>query len=485
MLSLILVLGLVTGAAPSAAAADLTDKAGWINLLDYTTVESASNFFVVSGTKQVSVSLPYQTNLFYVDMVLYVNGSGLSSAKAIWPNSGSSTSLSIFSLGNSLYRVYGAVPSGNYSSFKFSLTSSGTSYVTCQYLRVCCVNSILTGEVGSIYFDGHTVVSMSKPSTPVNYLGYSDIGSYGGTDQVVFNVPSWYKYDAVDIVFQVECESIVYVSSYVGAYNIPVSLTYLGSADGYDGTFYAVATINLEGVPRDLPYELSMKVGCDLQSNQFPMALREVNGIIYIEPPSPLQYWFRNLFGNLSTWFTNVINAVNSGFSNVGTWLSSGFQSVVNKLDELVTGGSAGDKVSSGGNKIEQSSGSLSDNMDQIQDFEDQQFGNLDAGMGTVIAGGDVSYLVAPLGFIHTYTNKIVAAIPSSYLVVFTLPMLFGVFMFIVGHPIRAPQPDTSGDQVTRETFTTTTVLDGKHKGSTTTTRTVTTSQEIGRRHTE
>ena len=90
-----------------------------------------------------------------------------------------------------------------------------------------------------------------------------------------------------------------------------------------------------------------------------------------------------------------------------------------------------------------------------------------------------------PLMFVQRYLNKIVAGIPSKYLIVFTLPMLFGLFMYIVGHPVRAPRPDTSGDQVTRETFTETTILKGPHAGRVSATRTVTTSQEIGRVHNE
>ncbi len=153
------------------------------------------------------------------------------------------------------------------------------------------------------------------------------------------------------------------------------------------------------------------------------------------------------------------------------------------KLDDLLTGGDAGDDLISGGDKLEDAGEGLGDDIGQIGDFEDQYFGQLEDNLDEVIAGADLSLLVSPLLFIQVYLNKIVAGTPSKYLVVFTLPVLFGIFMYIVGHPIRAPRPDTSGDVVTRETFTTTTVLDGPRAGSTTSSRTVTTSQEIGRIH--
>lgn len=138
-----------------------------------------------------------------------------------------------------------------------------------------------------------------------------------------------------------------------------------------------------------------------------------------------------------------------------------------------------------GGDKIQDAGDGLGDNIGEIQDFEDQYMGQLEDNLDDIIAGADISMLVAPLSFVQRYLNKIVAGVPSQYLVVFTLPMLFGIFMYIVGHPVRAPQPDRTGDTVTRETFTTSTVLAGPKAGRSTTVRTVTTSREIGRVHNE
>lgn len=155
------------------------------------------------------------------------------------------------------------------------------------------------------------------------------------------------------------------------------------------------------------------------------------------------------------------------------------------KLDDIISGGEAGEDLMAGSDKLEDAGEGLGDDIGQIQDFENQYFGQLEDSMGDIVGAGDLSFLVAPLSFCQGYLNKIVAGIPSKYMVIFTLPVLFGIFFYVVQHPIKAPRPDTSGDQVTRETFTTTTVLSGKHAGQSTTTRTVTTSQEIGRVHRE
>lgn len=155
------------------------------------------------------------------------------------------------------------------------------------------------------------------------------------------------------------------------------------------------------------------------------------------------------------------------------------------KLDDLISGGSGADDLIEGGNKIEGAGSGLGEDIGKIEDFENQYMGQLEDNLGDVIAGADLTWLYPPLMFVQRYINKIVAAIPSKYLIVFTLPMLFGLFMYIVGHPVRAPRPDTSGDQVTRETFTETTILSGPNAGRVSSTRTVTTSQEIGRIHNE
>lgn len=151
-------------------------------------------------------------------------------------------------------------------------------------------------------------------------------------------------------------------------------------------------------------------------------------------------------------------------------------------LDELWGGDGADDLIDNSGSMGDVGA-DLDDGVGQIQDFENQYFGQLEDSLDDITAAGDLSFLSAPLSFVQHYLDLIVDGIPPGYLAIFTLPILFGIFLYIVGHPIKAPRPDTSGDQVTRETFTTTTVLSGRHAGDTSSTRTVTTTQEIGRVH--
>lgn len=155
------------------------------------------------------------------------------------------------------------------------------------------------------------------------------------------------------------------------------------------------------------------------------------------------------------------------------------------KLDQVINGGQAGEDLNVKDDQMSEAGDEINDGLGDIKDFEDIYMGQLEDNLPDIIAAADFSLLAVPLTWVQYWLNRIVGSIPSTYLIVFTLPMLFGLVMFILGHPVRAPRPDTSGDIVTRETFTTSTVLSGRHEGRTSTVRTVTQSREIGRVHGE
>ena len=150
------------------------------------------------------------------------------------------------------------------------------------------------------------------------------------------------------------------------------------------------------------------------------------------------------------------------------------------KLDDIISGGAAGDDLIDAGDKIEDAGSGMGDSLDGMQDYEDQYTGEIDNYMADILAGADINLLSLPLDFAVRYINKIVEGIPRAYMVVFTLPMVLGILFFFAQHVVRAPRPDPTGDIVTRETFTTTEILEGRGKGRSTTTRTTTTSVITG-----
>lgn len=155
---------------------------------------------------------------------------------------------------------------------------------------------------------------------------------------------------------------------------------------------------------------------------------------------------------------SNIGTTVLNGFNRIPIYLGTQTQAIgdfitsgVDAIVDAITGGDNADDLQQGADQIGEAGSSLGSNIGSIHDFEDQYFGQLDSNMGTIISGGNISGIVAPLAFVHRYTNMIVAGIPSNFMVIFTLPILLGIFMFMVNHRIKVPRPDSSGDNVTHE----------------------------------
>lgn len=161
--------------------------------------------------------------------------------------------------------------------------------------------------------------------------------------------------------------------------------------------------------------------------------------------------------------------------------IQQGIEDTNEKLDDVISGGEEGAQLENDTGKLDQSAGDISDGVGKVDKFEEDLFADVEDNLDDIIAGANMNGIVPSLKFVQKYVDKIFLAIPTNYRVVFTLPIFFGIFLFIVGHPVRAPRPDTSGDIVTRETFTTTEVLSGRNAGRITTTRTVTQSQITNR----
>lgn len=113
---MILVLGLIAGAAPKAVAADIDDHSIWFDLLDYGAFPDSRSFDVY-GSRDFQVPLPYQLGLYYVDVLVQSSGA-ITSASA--GGSSLNNSLSVYSIGNGLYRIQGSLPHVYYDSLRFT-----------------------------------------------------------------------------------------------------------------------------------------------------------------------------------------------------------------------------------------------------------------------------------------------------------------------------------------------------------------------------
>lgn len=111
------------------------------------------------------------------------------------------------------------------------------------------------------------------------------------------------------------------------------------------------------------------------------------------------------------------------------------------KLDDLISGGQAGQDIYRGDDALDNAGDNLQDSMDQVQDFEDQYISEFQDNLDEILADFSIDLLAEPLNFIQGYLNRIIASVPPAYMVVFTLPMLLGLLLYILGHPVRVPSP--------------------------------------------
>lgn len=173
---------------------------------------------------------------------------------------------------------------------------------------------------------------------------------------------------------------------------------------------------------------------------------------------------------------TENMEAIRDSMVGVGDQISTEISSATN---EIMNGGAEGEELDQKDDILADSAGSVNDGIGQIEDFQSGYMNTAAMELKNLSSSVNINLLATPLKFVQKYSNKVVAGIPSAYLLVFTLPMMFGLAMYILGHPVRAPRPDTSGDEVIRETKTE--ILEGNNAGRVTVTRT--TSREIGRVH--
>lgn len=116
-----------------------------------------------------------------------------------------------------------------------------------------------------------------------------------------------------------------------------------------------------------------------------------------------------------------------------GLWgsITEGFSSMGDKLNDLFTGGSAGDKVS----------GSADDFKNQLGDVEDFQSGiesDLEAGFDEVLDFSGLASLAPAFAFIGKYVNKIWYDMDGLQ-IVFVLAFGIGAFLQLAQHTPRVP----------------------------------------------
>lgn len=449
-LSLFLVVGLIVALAVPVSA-DESNPGGWIELLEYSSVQTnGENLFQINGSSgSFTVPLPVEKRLCKIDMLIWHQHAERINSASV--SKGSTTNaLSIVHIGNGLSRVFGSIPNAYYESITVNLTHSTSTTVIFELLS-CKVTPILstdTRATAEIWIDGDPSNIMKAPG---DYLVEG-----GGADltlpvQVPILVSDWQKYDTVTVYGSLSGIGLNSVRASIGTKGIPyemtytntnptgtgetfteyVNITYYDSSDRYYGTIngthdtnfsylgkvlYTI-TVDLSGVDRSSKDPLIIYftgVTYDLYSHAFNC--QEISGSIVTPDTSGVSWWTR-----FTSFMTDLFGSNESSDS----------------LDDL---GSSSD--------------SISQNTSQIHDFEQSQQAVLDNNFAQIQGAITFTNFAAALVFVQKYTNMTFNGI-SKYAIIFTLPLFLGLFFYLCSRipgitrwktpPPRSPSPKSKG----------------------------------------
>lgn len=201
------------------------NESGWVELLEYSSVNgNGANTFTMGG-KTGSFTIPLVTNtmLARVDILIWhQSGEPVVTAKV------GSMALTVTRVNTYVSRVYGMIPNGYYKNLTVTFTKAAATSVmwevlSCRYTPLSIINSTATGE---IWVDGD---SSNRIACPGDYASDG-----GGTDmtipiQIPVVVTDWQKYDSVTIQGSMAGIGLNSVRASIGALGLPYEITYTSS----------------------------------------------------------------------------------------------------------------------------------------------------------------------------------------------------------------------------------------------------------------
>ena len=139
--------------------------------------------------------------------------------------------------------------------------------------------------------------------------------------------------------------------------------------------------------------------------------------------------WLNTQFSNIRTSISTLGTTIVSQFSGLKTSLSVWFSSLEQKIQSAVNP-TVPDAVSDSQNSVDSDIGAM-------EEFEKSQYDKINNGVSSVQTGvsSGIGNFHSALAFVQTYTTGIAAGI-KDYLIVFTLPIFVGIFLYICS---RAP----------------------------------------------
>ena len=251
ILCFLLCAALIVAQVVPVSADELVD--GWIELLQFTSVQANNeNWFIVSGGSG-SFTLPLHTEkrLSRVDMLIWHQ-------TADYPVSAKvgNMSLQVIRIENNLSRISGLIPNAFYEKLTVNFgVSSGSSAV--WELLSCRVTPIAqTDYAADAEFYQRADLTHYKAPAIAEFYGNGS----GSTvpDQFCVQVNDWRKYDSITIVGSIQGFGLNSIRASIGNVGLPYTLTYTSTnSNGSDSSYYLWSDVK-EYVTNDTRYQGSV-----------------------------------------------------------------------------------------------------------------------------------------------------------------------------------------------------------------------------------
>lgn len=301
---LALILVFTFAAEPVAAAEDVK----FINALDYDQVNDDGNFFYFEDSYTVNLSLPFETYVYYVDLV-FTSLSSLSKVSSFWGST--ENQLTVVALGDRLYRAYGNVRFANYATLKFVFTGTGsTEYVTLLSCRVCPVSvntytQNTTIEISNNDASNNTVQYYTGSSTQYVKVP-SDVSQ--NNQFVVYlyptNVSDWKKFDFWDAQLFMQVGEIDSISAVMGDIILPIEYNYLNDTSLVLSEYYVTVSVDLRDLIRtSSDYPMIIITGSYF-TGQNRISMFGSTGSVVVADVDPQYIYFRDLQSKLESLFS-------------------------------------------------------------------------------------------------------------------------------------------------------------------------------------
>lgn len=436
------VLALVMLISAPASADEVSNLGNWINLLDYDTANSSGSNTVSlsSGTTEVVYTYPSLITPGYIDAVVWCDHS-------FTVKNNGSQDLTVLYIGNNLYRVYGACPSGySLSRFRLIVTVSSASTFEVKSFRICIVQGashvaekgtmrVTGGNLSSTYLATQSSTTSALKCTFPHGSSYSSDMYFAA--QIYLN--DWRKYDYLDFYLYLYVDALESVTCMMGDAMVPLAVQYIDSVDSGNASISVVARVDLTGLARSSSSTpiLTIRALVDNTSTSsifdgHYIVLQSVSGYVCPEGLDVTVSWIQKLIEKLGYWFSLVqgrIDIIGSqlveNLNTITNSIKTEVKNITDRLDTLINGNGEESELIEGAENI-------SDQVSDIGSYEQEQQEVLDQALPEITQAVSVSSFSASLAFVQRYLNLGWLAL-GDFTIIYTLPIFIGLFFFICG----------------------------------------------------